>query len=204
METSAIPLFLTRKGESLLWQLFTEFLNKKKSGQWNKEMFENWYKPRFLREMCSDEKSIAMLQRLKKEGKTKNILCCCYCQDESMCHRSIIRQLLDESKFALVVAGSRGFNDYEVFCKYTDYFLQNQSGKEIHIVSGGEQGVDALAEQYAKERGYTSVVMKADCTFDYIINYSKRGCLCFWDGQSKETAFELVKEYNTPLRVVKF
>jgi len=201
------------------WQLFTEFQNKKNAGQWNKEMFENWYKPRFLKEMCS-EKNTAMLQRLKTEAQTKDILCCCFCPDESMCHRSIIRQLLDESKFALLIAGSRTFNNYEVLCKYADYFLQNQKGREIIIVSGGARGADALAEQYAKERGYTSVVMKADWdTFgksagyrrneamhQYLINYSKRGCLCFWDGQSKGTAhnFELVKEYNTSLRTVKF
>ena len=130
------------------WELFTAFLNKKKAGQWNKKEFENWYKPIFLKEMCS-EKNTAMLQRLKTEAQTKDILCCCFCPDESI----IIRQLLDESKFALLIAGSRTFNNYEVLCKYADYFLQNQKRREIIIVSGGARGADALAEQYAKERG---------------------------------------------------
>lgn len=202
------------------WELFTEFQNKKKAGQWNKDTFENWYKPIFLNEMKSIP-AMTQLARLYTEGFKKDILCICFCPDESTCHRSIIRELLlyrSPETFYCLVAGSRTFNDYDLMCKSLDYQLWNKRGNVV-IVSGGAKGADALAERYAKERGYGLKVFPADWSIGksagyrrneqmhrYISQFQQRGCVCFWDGQSHGTAhnFELCKSFGTNLRVFRF
>ena len=141
--------------------LFYAYLSWKKQGIWSKDQFDNVYTPRFLKEMESKE-ARSYLDLLRDKTKTKNIYVCCFCDDESLCHRSLIRRLLMDNTFYLLVAGSRGFNNYPLLKEKLDYLLQNQSGKEIHIVSGGAKGADTLAEWYAKERGYQMHVFPAD------------------------------------------
>lgn len=60
----------------------------------------------------------------------------------------------------IIVAGSREFEDYEMLKNKLDKLLINQ--KEIQIVSGGCRGADELGERYAKEKGYSIKVFKAD------------------------------------------
>lgn len=128
----------------------------------------------------------------------------------------------EDNTFYLLVAGSRGFNNYPFLKVKLDNLLQYQSesGREIHIVSGGARGADTFAEWYAKERGYKMHVFPADWDrfgksagyrrneqmHQFIAQFPKRGCVCFWDGKSKGTRhnFELCKTYDTPLRKVLF
>lgn len=122
--------------------------------------------------------------------------------------------------FYLLIAGSRTFNDYEYFVDRCDYLLQNKQDKEIHIVSGGAKGADTFAEWYAKLRGYQMHVFPAEWDkygksagyrrneqmHKFIAQFSDRGCVCFWDGQSKGTQhnFELCSTFGTPLRKIRF
>lgn len=126
-----------------------------------------------------------------------------------------------ETIFYMLVAGSRGFDNYPLMCKCLDFLLKKQvaMNKHIVIVSGGAKGADSLAERYADERGYEKHIMPADWdkhgkSAGYRRNESmhlfisapsgkKRGCICFWDGQSKGTRhnFKLAKDYGTPIRV---
>lgn len=124
-------------------------------------------------------------------------------------------------KFYLLVAGSRSYNNYQEMCQCLDLLLKKQVAqqREIIIVSGGANGADKLAERYADERGYTKHIIYADWNrygksagyrrnenmHAYISNPSdrKRGCVCFWDMQSRGTQhnFKLAQDYGTALRV---
>ena len=172
-------------------ELFHQYLFWKNEGNWNEEIFQEKYVPAFLEEMKSPDAQ-NMLNVLLNKGKEKNILLLCYCQEEKMCHRSIILGLIqgmakergidiecigngysgddysryykDEKNFYLLVAGSRNYNNYSEFTKSMDILLKTQvsMGKEIVIVSGGARGADFLAEKYAKDKGYKVKVFKAN------------------------------------------
>ena len=125
------------------------------------------------------------------------------------------------TRFYCLVAGSRTFSDYSLLSRKLDKILSNQS--DVTIVSGGAQGADALAERYAKERGYDLQVFHANWNkfgksagfkrnakmWEYLTEVADaehRGCVCFWDGSSKGTAhnFGFAKANNTPLRIIRF
>lgn len=130
-----------------------------------------------------------------------------------------------ENTFFLLVAGSRTFNDYDVLARECDKVLSNQVAKGLNIVviEGGARGTDDLAGRYANERGYGLKVILADwdrygksagfrrnekmhlqCASPSGLN--QRGCICFWDGQSKGTKhnFMLAEDYRTPIRVYNY
>lgn len=137
----------------------------------------------------------------------------------------ILMEIRDTYVFYLLVAGSRGYTNYDEMCSILDYLLQNQvaQGRKIVIVSGGAKGADTLAERYADERGYEKHIMpakwyKEDGTYDNSAGYrrnkemhthiaipsgNKRGCVCFWDMTSPGTKhnFQLAKQYGNPLKV---
>ncbi|HYT88098.1 MAG TPA: DUF488 family protein [Gemmataceae bacterium] len=56
------------------------------------------YRRRFLEEMQADEPRgyIEELAELVAEGKTITLLCSSACTDESHCHRTLLRQLIEE------------------------------------------------------------------------------------------------------------
>ena len=121
--------------------------------------------------------------------------------------------------FYLLVAGSRTYTDYDEMCHVLDFLLQKQVAQNNHIVivSGGAKGADSLAERYADERGYKKHIMPADWnTYGKSAGYRRneqmhiyistpsdrrRGCVCFWDEQSRGTKhnFDLSSKFNTPL-----
>lgn len=76
------------------FSLFIEYNNLRNQGKWNKQMFEEQYKPRFLAEMTNRIPK-SMLQELAQKSKSKDILIACFCDDESMCHRSLVKQLVE-------------------------------------------------------------------------------------------------------------
>ena len=99
--------------------------------------------------------------------------------------------------FRVIIAGSRGFDDYAVLQTVCDNFLSpKKQTHNIVIVSGTAKGADSLGEQYARERGYTVERFPVDWQ-----QYSKAAgpirnrqmtdnadaLIAFWDGQSKGT-----------------
>ena len=76
------------------YALFITYLDLKKAGKWNKETFDNIYKPQFLKEMqnLQAQQMLDELCRLDKLGK--KICLVCFCNDYSLCHRSLVAELL--------------------------------------------------------------------------------------------------------------
>ena len=75
--------------------LYSVFMSLKVNGDWNMDVFLKKYVPRFLKEMSSQQDSkdrLNQLWELDRQGKT--ILLVCACQEENMCHRSIVAGLL--------------------------------------------------------------------------------------------------------------
>ncbi len=118
--------------------------------------------------------------------------------------------------FYLLIAGSRNFMDYDTLREQCDLLLRNQMHRSIHIVEGEAKGADTLAKRYALERGFILHPFPADWgqgksagyrrneqMHKFIAQFPNRGCVCFWDGQSRGTKhnFELCKKHKTPLRV---
>ena len=121
-----------------------------------------------------------------------------------------------DEMFYLLIAGTRTYTDYQEFSVMTDWILRDVK-MPIAIVSGGAAGADAMAERYAKERGYGLYVFPAywdkfgksagairnQAMHDFIAPHPHRACLLFWDMISKGTrqSVDLAKERRTPLYV---
>lgn len=106
--------------------------------------------------------------------------------------------------FKVVVAGSRGFNDYELLKNKLSYYLKNKHSNDIEIVSGGARGADKLGERYANEFNLKTKVFLADWN-----QYGKAAghirnremakytdvAVVFWDGQSPGS-LGMIQEMN--------
>lgn len=98
--------------------LFTWFMTQKQKGQWNKTTFHNIYVSRFLKEMSSQQDSkdrLNDLWHLDKQGKV--ILLVCSCQEEDMCHRSIIAGLLHGVGCNVTSAFGNSVSQYDIYHK---------------------------------------------------------------------------------------
>ena len=75
--------------------LFTWYMLQRNKGQWNQEAFDKTYVPAFIRDLSTQQDSKDRLNQLWYEDKNgKTILLVCACQEENMCHRSIIAGVL--------------------------------------------------------------------------------------------------------------
>lgn len=114
----------------------------------------------------------------------------------------------------LVIAGSRGFNDYKLLREMTDYLVK-ETLDNVEIVSGGARGADVLGEKYAKERGYPIKSFPANWELHgkgagYIRNeeMAEYGnyVLLFWDGESKGTQHmaDLADKHGCKVYLIKY
>lgn len=104
------------------------------------------------------------------------------------------------SVFRVMVAGSRGFDDYDLLAATLDRLLGGRVGAVI--VSGGAKGADLLGERYAADRGLAVERHPPD--------WKRHGrgagvirngemvaasdmAVFFWDGASKGTADGIAK-----------
>lgn len=58
-----------------------------------------------------------------------------------------------EYMYKVVIAGSRGFDSYELLEKKMIGFLVGRYPKDVEIVSGTTRGADRLGERFAKDKG---------------------------------------------------
>ena len=116
-----------------------------------------------------------------------------------------------KATFRVIIAGSRGFDDYAVLQTVCDNFLSPQKQtRNIVIVSGTAKGADALGEKYARERGYVVERFPADWQ-----QYGKAAgpirnrqmadnadaLIAFWDGHSIGTKDMITKAQKKGIAV---
>lgn len=90
-----VPAFV--KHEPLLspsLELFRSYREAYHAGVFDQEFFDQVYVPRFLQDLSENQEALAVLDSLVKKSKYTDILLACYCEDEAMCHRSIIGGVL--------------------------------------------------------------------------------------------------------------
>lgn len=96
----------------------------------------------------------------------------------------------------VVVAGSRGFSDYELLKRTLDEDLKEYDYSEIEIVSGEADGADKLGERYQEEHGCALKQFPPDWDrFGDSAGHRRNADMayygdwvyCFWDGISSGT-----------------
>ena len=119
------------------------------------------------------------------------------------------------SKYKVIIAGCRDFNDYELLKEKCDYFLQDEKKEDVVIISGHASGADALGERYAQERGFLLETYPADWkahgrAASPIRNAKMasvaHALIAFWDGKSRGTKnmIETARKYNLKVAVVRY
>ena len=113
----------------------------------------------------NDPDIVGELNRLADIAEDGDLYLGCWCTPNP-CHGDVIREelykLLEARKmskkpnFILIIAGSRGFDNYKLLEYKCDKILSSLVDTyNVIIRSGGAKGADKLGERYAKKRGYT-------------------------------------------------
>jgi NAD(P)H-flavin reductase len=112
----------------------------------------------------------------------------------------------------LIVAGSRGFTDYNKLCKSLDHLISKTPKEDITIISGAANGADKLGERYAQERGLNLEKYPAKWengkSAGYVRNVEMAKVathlVLFWDGISKGSKhmLDIAKEKGLIIRVI--
>ena len=119
------------------------------------------------------------------------------------------------SKYKVIIAGCRDFNDYELLKEKCDYFLQDEKKEDVVIISGHASGADALGERYAQERGFQLETYPADWKAHGraagLIRNAKmasvaHALIAFWDGKSRGTKnmIDTAGKHNLQVTVVRY
>lgn len=119
------------------------------------------------------------------------------------------------SKYRVIIAGCRDFNDYELLKEKCDYFLQDEKKEDVVIISGHVSGADALGERYAQERGFQLETFPADRKAhgraagpirNARMASAANALIAFWDGKSRGTKnmIETAKNHNLKVVVVRY
>ena len=125
------------------------------------------------------------------------------------------------SELRIIIAGSRGFNDYDLLKREVLRVLQSDSTPKeyITIISGDAKGADRLGEKFGKEFGIKVKKMSAKWNnfgqydrgagykrniemADFAVADNNYGILiAFWDGFSKGTKHMINTAHKKALEV---
>jgi len=115
----------------------------------------------------------------------------------------------------IAIVGSRSFKDYELLKSEIKKFISEKSLETVKIVSGGAVGADTLAEKFAEEKGFETLIFLPERE-----KYGRNACLvrntqiveaadvvfAFWNGISKGTKDSIKKaeKMNKELFIINF
>jgi len=113
----------------------------------------------------------------------------------------------------VIIAGGRGFNDYQTLKEYCQKILRDQ--EEVEIVSGTARGADELGEKFAKEskcpiKRFPANWDKYGKSAGYKRNAEMAqyadGLIAFWDGKSRGTKhmIDLAERAGIEVRVFNY
>ena len=113
----------------------------------------------------------------------------------------------------VIIAGTRGFNNYPLLKETCDHMLQNHD--EIEVVSGNAMGADRLGEIWADENGHSVKEFKPDWakhgnSAGYIRNKSMAiyadALIVFWDGESAGSRhmIDLARDAGLKIKICEF
>lgn len=118
----------------------------------------------------------------------------------------------------IVIAGSRGFQDYALLEQTLVRILDKQI-EPVELVSGHAKGADLLAERFAKENDLPIHIIKPDWkTYGQaagpirnrqMLDYAMEELslvVAFWDGKSKGTknTIDTAKSLGIPVEIILF
>lgn len=115
--------------------------------------------------------------------------------------------------FKVIIAGGRGFNNYEYLKAKVSSLLQNKN--DVTIISGCARGADALGAKYAKENNIELIKIPANWNkYGKSAGYRRNvemanianGLIAFWDGKSRGTKhmIDIAKSKNIPTRIINY
>ena len=119
--------------------------------------------------------------------------------EKEMTVKSMMSELYRESylnSYRVIVAGSRGFFDYDLMCRELDELFWVSSefdDGDIKIISGMADGADSLAIRYADERKLTKILFPANWNkYHRVAGFLRNEdmlsvathLVVFWDGKS--------------------
>ena len=121
------------------------------------------------------------------------------------------------SKFKIIVAGGRSFNNYDLLEQKLDYYLSSKinEGYDIVIISGTAKGADSLGEKYAINKGYEIERFPANWDkYGKSAGYRRNvdmanvadACIVFWDGTSPgwKHMIDIANTKRLALRIVNY
>ena len=114
-------------------------------------------------------------------------------------------------KKRVVIAGSRYFNDYDLFSSVVSKYLSRiQNEHDLIILSGHCYGTDLMAERYAKENGFALEIYPADWSLGrkagplrnkQMVDIADFAIAFYAGGSGTRSLITFAKEKGIPLRV---
>lgn len=126
------------------------------------------------------------------------------------CHGDLLVKICNS--FKVIVAGDRNYTNYEYIKEVLDSKLIKKL-PDTTIISGGQTGVDTLANRYAKHSGLINIEIPADWSNRGAIAGPERNrkmakladaCIIFdGGGPGSRSMKNIAKEYKLQLRIIK-
>lgn len=162
-----------------------------------------------------DKETLSILDANGLYKKYDNSFFVCYEKPNEFCHRILIRKWLAKhnklaleykTKYKIAIVGSRGYNNKaECFGILNKFLSRFDSDQEISFVSGGADGADSLAKQYADNNNIDIEEITPEWDkYGKAAGYARNKNIwkhadfgiAFWDGESKGTrhSFDISKK----------
>lgn len=143
----------------------------------------------------------------------KNVLEIRETKKDSPRHKSEEHREAYLNAYRVIVAGSRGFFEYDLMSRELDKLFNESkefAGSDVKIISGMADGADSLAIRYADERKLTKILFPANWKrFSRVAGFLRNEdmlsvathLVVFWDGKSSGTRhmIEIAKAKGIPV-----